>query len=318
MSPQPPVLAAGALCWRVVDGKIRVLLVHREHHDDISLPKGKVDPGESLPETAAREIEEETGLAIALGAPLGTTEYTLPGGRDKIVHYWTAEVDEATLAASTFSPNDEIAKLEWVSVKKARKALSYSHDRDVLDRFVARMENDTLRTFAVIALRHGKAVSGHSFDGVDAERGLLPQGKQQADAAARAIAAYRPRKLVTSDATRCVKTIKPLAKLTRLPVTETHKISQDAWENGGADVAAVVAKRLAKRRTSVLCSHGPVLPEIVEQVARQSNTALDRSLRASAMLDTGAFAVMHLSSERPDAGIIALEVHSPGRGTSEH
>lgn len=311
MSAQAPVLAAGALCWRVIDGKIRVLLVHRDRHDDVSLPKGKLDPGESLPQAAAREIKEETGLTVALGAPLGTTEYTLPGGREKVVHYWAAEVDDEMHSASTFAPNDEVAKLEWLSLKKAHKALSYSHDRDVLDRFRARVENDTLRTFAVIALRHGKAVPGHTFDGVDAERPLLPEGKQEARAAAASIAAYLPKKLVSSDAVRCVKTIRPLAKLTGLPVKQTHKISQDGWEQGGADVAAVVAKRLAKRVTAVLCSHGPVLPEIVAEVARQSNTVNDQSVRAAAMLETGAFTVLHLAAERPDAGIVAIETHGP-------
>ena len=313
MSPAEPVLAAGAVCWRIVKGKIRVALVHRERHGDVSFPKGKVDPGESLPETAVREIAEETGLEISLGAPLGTTEYTLPGGRDKVVHYWTAEVDEVTHAASPFVPNDEIEHLEWLSIKKARKALSYAHDRDVLDRFAARVDNDTLRTFAIIALRHGKAMPGHSFDGTDAERPLLPQGKQDSDVAARGIAAYAPEKLITSDAVRCRQTIAPLSELMGLKAKKTSKISQDAWENGEAEVEKVVAKRLRKGMTAVLCSHGPVLPEIIEQAARLTNSPVDRSVRASAMLDTGAFTVLHFAKERPEAGIIAIEVHSPGR-----
>ena len=77
----PPVLAAGAVCWRLVGGSARILVVHRATHNDVSLPKGKVDPGELLPQTAQREILEETGLSVTLGPPLGTVEYPLPSGR---------------------------------------------------------------------------------------------------------------------------------------------------------------------------------------------------------------------------------------------
>ena len=123
MTTAPPVLAAGAVCWRIVGGNVRILLVHRTQHKDISLPKGKVDPGEMLPQTAVREIAEETGLAVGLGAPLGQVEYKIPSGRDKIVYYWSAEVDAHAIEAAKFIPNDEIAALEWVSISKARTRL---------------------------------------------------------------------------------------------------------------------------------------------------------------------------------------------------
>ncbi|HEU4807734.1 MAG TPA: NUDIX hydrolase [Homoserinimonas sp.] len=311
MSGRDPVFAAGAVCWRVVDGKLKVLLVHRDRHDDVSFPKGKVDPGESLPQTAARELNEETGLRLHLGAPLGTTEYELPGGRSKVVYYWAAEVDDDTHASSTFSPNDEITGLEWLSLRKAREALSYPHDREVLDRFQARVDNDTYRTFAIIALRHGKAVSPSSWDGPDATRPLQERGERQAVSSASGIAAYSPRKLITSPATRCRMTLQPIADRFGLTVTESDKISQDAWESGEVDVAGVVAKRIAKRKTAVLCSHGPVLPEIIRQLAYQTNTPLDAPLRSSAELATGDYTVVHLSRERPEGGIIAVETHGP-------
>ena len=89
--------------------------MYRTQHRDTSLPKGKVDPGETLPETAVREIAEETGLVVALGPPLGVVEYQLPNGRDKIVYYWAAEVAELAIANSTFASNDEIESLHWMS-----------------------------------------------------------------------------------------------------------------------------------------------------------------------------------------------------------
>ena len=311
MSRAQPVLAAGALCWRVIDGKLRVLLVHRGDRADTSLPKGKVDPGETLPQTAVRELAEETGLAVVLGAPLPTIEYTMPNGREKVVYYWAAEITEAMIVGSTFKANAEIASLSWVSPKKARKLLSYPHDITVLDAFEERLAAGQARTFAVIALRHGKAVQPDSWDGPDSTRPLLQRGTDEARSVAPGVAAFAPSKLVSSTAARCVATIQPLAELTGKTVTVTDGISQDAWETGVAEVPSEVARRLARGRSVVFCSHGPVLPEIIAEVGRLTNTADARALRNASMLPTAAFTVMHVSLEDPHGGIVAIETHGP-------
>jgi 8-oxo-dGTP diphosphatase len=307
----PPVLAAGALCWRIVNGKLRVLVIYRGDRADTSLPKGKVDPGESLPQTAVREIAEETGLAIVLGAPLGTVDYQLPNGRDKVVYYWAAEVSDEAIAASTFVGNAEVASLAWVSMKKARATLSYPHDLAVLDRFEKRLEEHNARTFAIIALRHGKAVPPEMWDGPDATRPLMQRGHDQAVAIAPGIAAYGPRKLISSTAARCLATIEPLAQLLDRKVTATAAISQDAHEYNQSDVGSVLLKRLASKKTAVLCSHGPVLPEIIAEVARLSGATQQPALRGAAALSTGEYTVLHLSVENPTGGIVAIETHGP-------
>lgn len=304
-----PVLAAGAVCWRLVGTEARILVVHRTQHKDVSLPKGKVDPGELLPQTAVREIAEETGLAITLGAPLGTVEYVMPNGRDKIVHYWAAEVDEHALQLARFIPNEEIAALEWVTLEQVRKKLTYVHDVDVIDRFEQRLKKKRARTYAIIAVRHGKAVPPGTWDGPDSSRPLMQRGVDQSAAIAPAIAAYSPEKIISSNAVRCVATIAPLAQLTQLGIKENVLISQDAYESGEADVPAVVARRLKKKVTAVLCSHGPVLPHIIEQVAEQTGTPITEELRRAASLDTGAFTVLHISRNHPERGIVAIETH---------
>ena len=154
-SAQTAVYAAGAVCWRLIDGKVHVLVIHRTVYGDVTIPKGKVDPGESLPQTAVREIEEETGLRVALGAPLGVSRYPLPSGREKIVHYWAAEVSEQAVQRSTFRPNGEVAALEWVTIKRARGYLSYAPDVEILDAFAALVEQGVLTTFSITVLRHG-------------------------------------------------------------------------------------------------------------------------------------------------------------------
>ena len=117
---QTAVYAAGGVVWRLVEGKLKILLIHRTAYADVTLPKGKVDPGETLAETAAREIFEETGIRVALGIPVGVSRYRMPKGREKIVHYWAAEATYDAIRASAFVPNKEIAALEWV--KKAYAA----------------------------------------------------------------------------------------------------------------------------------------------------------------------------------------------------
>lgn len=313
-----PVLAAGAVCWRIVDGEVRVLVVHRTQHRDVSLPKGKLDPGETLPQTARRELLEETGLDVALGAPLGTIDYRLPNGRPKVVHYWSAEVSERDVAdaATRFSPNDEIAELAWEPIGTLRDRLSYEHDGEVVDRLVARLDAGTARTFAIIALRHGKAIPPGAWDGPDATRPLLARGEQQAASVAPAIAAYSPAKLISSPARRCLATIAPLAALTALPVKESADISQDAFETHSGDVARVVAKRLRKRVTAVLCSHGPVLPVILEELGAHASGKVLQALRRASDLGTADYAVVHLTAGDGRPSIVAVETHGPASAAS--
>jgi len=307
-----PVLAAGAVCWRVSKkGKPKILLVHRTQHKDVSLPKGKVDPGETLPETAVREIAEETGLIIGLGAPLGVVEYTLPGGRDKQVYYWAGEVSADAIANSTFVSNDEIEELRWVGLKKARKVLSYPHDMDIVERFGELFAQGRARTFAIIALRHGKAVPGEDWDGPDATRPLMQRGIDQAMSVAHGVAAFRPRMLVSSTAERCLRTIAPTARVTGLPVEEEHAISQDAYRSSGKAVRQVVADRIRAGETVVLCSHGPVLPQIIAAVADETGTSGTAKLQRAAALATAEYAVLHVPVEHPDSGLVAVEVHGP-------
>lgn len=306
----PPVQAAGALCWKMQDGEVRVLILRRTRDGDVSLPKGKAEPGELLPHTAVREVEEETGLRVKLGAPLGRIQYTLPGGRGKTVDYWAAKVRHKHSSLKSFSPNDEIASVEWVSVEEARQRLSYPHDVEIVDTLAARIDDGRARTFPVVLLRHGKAVQQSDWDGPDAKRPLQSRGVLQSERVAPALQAYAPKKLITSDAVRCADTMKPLAKLIDKKVKKNAAISQDAYENGEAAVRQVVEKRLSKRVAAVLCSHGPVLPELVRCIAREAGSPMTPELRQAGDLDTGGFAVIHLT-DSAEPRIVAVESHGP-------
>jgi 8-oxo-dGTP diphosphatase len=118
--------AAGGV---VVADDGQVLLVHRPRYDDWTLPKGKLDPGETYEAAALREVREETGLRCTLGRELATTEYRDNKGRPKVVRYWLMSVD-----GGDFEPNDEVDEVCWLPVAGAIEALTYDRDREVIAR----------------------------------------------------------------------------------------------------------------------------------------------------------------------------------------
>ncbi|MCW3492011.1 NUDIX hydrolase [Microbacterium sp. SSM24] len=305
------VYAAGGVVWRVVDGKLRVLLIHRTRYRDVTLPKGKVDPGEMLAETAVREIFEETGIRVALGMAIGVSRYRLPSKRTKIVHYWSAEATDAAIRASAFVPNKEIAAIEWVTAKKARSRLSYPVDVEILENFLRLVDEGVLRTFPIIVLRHAKALAREEWDGEDAARPLAPRGKKQANSIVGPLLAFGARKLVSSPAVRCMKTVTPLAAALGRKVEKTSLISQDAWEDGESDARTIIGQRVRARKAAVLCSHGPVLPDILSELALATGTLRGSYLGSASALEPGAFSVVHLSVENPGSGIVAIETHIP-------
>lgn len=306
-----PVYAAGAVCWRLVEGRLRILVIHRTQHKDVTLPKGKVEPGESLPQTAVREVQEETGLGVALGVPLGSTEYTITGGRAKIVYYWAAEVTEKAVLASTFVPNREVAALEWVSIKRAREYLTFPHDVDIVEEFARLVDTGVLRTYALIVLRHGKAVPPASWDGRDSTRPLTGRGQTEATIAANALLAWRPKRLVSSTAKRCRSTLMPLGALTKRKISITEDLSQDCFDDGTARVRDAIGRRVRAKKTVVFSSHRPVIPEMLREIALATGTPTGHYLSEAAELPTGGFSVLHLSSAHPASGIVSIETHAP-------
>lgn len=304
------VYAAGAVLWKVVDKELKILVVHRTQHKDISIPKGKVDPGETLPETAVREIREETGLDIALGPYLGTVDYVMPNnGKNKEVHYWAAEVDPTAAERSPFKSNNEIYALEWMTIPVAREKLSYSHDVGLVDALEKLFGLGFARTFPIVIVRHGKAVPASSWDGPDALRPLLHRGHEQAKAIAGGIASYRPQILFTSPATRCIQTITPLATSSGIRVKESTKLSQERWSSDGDNARKVIKRRLAKGVPVVLCSHGPVIPQLVEELVAQTGTESDAAFRRTASPNTGDFSVFHIVMAEFGPHIVSVEYH---------
>ena len=253
------IRAAGAVAWRPgPDGEPEVLLVHRKKYDDWSLPKGKTEPGEPLPLTAAREVEEEGGARLALGRRLISVRYNV-GGRPKRVHYWAARVASLDERAV---PNAEVDEVAWLSAARAVEKVSYAHDHGVLADFAARPAT----TVPLILLRHAKAVAKGNWKRSDAARPLDDSGRSDAKALADLLACFGQRlNLVSSPAVRCVETVRPLAHLTGAKVREMPSLYvHNQAADSRAAMTAIVREAIASGEPTVICAHRENLPVLQE------------------------------------------------------
>jgi 8-oxo-dGTP diphosphatase len=121
------VRAAGGIVWRVEAGTPRVALVHRPRRGDWSLPKGKLDPGESWHEGARREIAEETGCEVRLGRYAGAKLH-LDRPQPKLTLYWHARL----VREGPLPPQDEVDEVAWLSRREALSRLDHASDRRLL------------------------------------------------------------------------------------------------------------------------------------------------------------------------------------------
>jgi 8-oxo-dGTP diphosphatase len=121
--------AAGGVVTRDNGGVVEVLVVHRPRYDDWSLPKGKLEPGETHEQAAHREVAEETGWECELGAELPAVCYSDSRGRPKRVRYWRM----APRHQGKWEPTTEIDATRWIPAAEAATLLSYDVDRGLVE-----------------------------------------------------------------------------------------------------------------------------------------------------------------------------------------
>lgn len=134
-------ISAGGVVYRVKDGDTEVQLI-QDRYGKITLPKGKMEAGETVEQTALREIREETGIEGRIVEPLETViyQYTHPeaGTVDKEVHYYLVEAIGGTLQAQV----EEIRGVEWLKPQAAwrqQKQSGYGNNESVLRKALLRL-----------------------------------------------------------------------------------------------------------------------------------------------------------------------------------
>jgi 8-oxo-dGTP diphosphatase len=236
----------------------RFLAVHRPYREDWSLPKGKVDPGETTPCTAVRECDEETGYRVALGARLPSSTY-LAGAAHKTVDYWVARVrdDEG------FAPDEEVDEIRWVPVAAASEFLTYSDDAELV-----RLAAGAPRTTPLIILRHAKAMKRGDFDGDDdAHRPLSGRGRGEAKRLVDVLDAYGIQHVHSSPFKRCLSTISRFAKSIDVDIHEEPWLSESGHAKNPDATTDRVQELLESAEPLVLCTHRPVLPTVVSSLS---------------------------------------------------
>jgi 8-oxo-dGTP diphosphatase len=112
--------AGGIIIRSLPTGEVQLYLIHRPRYDDWSLPKGHVEAGESYEQAALREVLEETGLVCTITAACPDYSYTLPDGRQAVVHWFLMEMVEQRAPL-----DNEADEGQWVRLTEAQHLLSY-------------------------------------------------------------------------------------------------------------------------------------------------------------------------------------------------
>lgn len=291
---------------------IEVALIHRPRYDDWSLPKGKLEPGETLPECAVRECAEETGLDVVLGVPLPPVHYPLPDGRTKQVAYWAARaVGHGPRTAAA----EEVDEVRWARLDAAVDLLSRDGDREVLRAVATLAHAGRLATRPVLIIRHVTARPRNAWARAEADRPLVAAGRRQAVALASLLCCWRPESVVSSPWRRCLETVGPYVAASGARLRIKGGLSEDGHRRVPSTAARQVTKLLARDRAAGLCTHRPVLGAVLDTLRAQSDPEAASAVPGTdPYLAPGEVLVAHTVRAAPGVpSVVAVERHLPPR-----
>jgi len=273
------IRAAGGMLWRPQaagpgprDGAsagMEIAVVHRPRYDDWSLPKGKLHDGEHPLLGACREVYEETGILPVVGRRLPQQEYWLGPDR-KTVDYWS--MSPSRLDDTDFEATDEVDSVRWMRPSEAATWLSYDRDRALLRTFLAVPP----ATATLVLVRHARAGDRSAWAGEDVLRPLDEAGHAQAQALRVALRWFGPDRVLAADNVRCVDTVLPLAEDLGRPVETEPALTEEAYDRDPERGLRRIRAIITLGGSTVLCSQGGVIPDVVAVLAERDGIGLDR------------------------------------------
>jgi 8-oxo-dGTP pyrophosphatase MutT (NUDIX family) len=108
------------------------------HQRDVwALPKGQIDRGERGPETAVREVYEETGLEAVIDRKLGDVRYFYTWNRErifKVVSFFLLRATGGRIGELPPGMEIEVAEVRWLPLEDALHLLAYRGEREMAER----------------------------------------------------------------------------------------------------------------------------------------------------------------------------------------
>ncbi|MHB8468275.1 MAG: NUDIX hydrolase [Gaiellaceae bacterium] len=137
--------SAGGVLVRTIRGRPLVAAIRPQgkRAGVWALPKGRIDPGETPPETAVREVREETGVEGRLLGKLGDVKYTY-SRRDgtrvfKVVSFYLLRAGRGRLGEIEAEMRVEVAEARWLPLEDAPRLLAYGGERKMAALALARL-----------------------------------------------------------------------------------------------------------------------------------------------------------------------------------
>ena len=125
----------------------------------------------------------------------------------------------------------------------------------------------------LLLVRHAVAVSRRAWPGPDRLRPLDGRGRRQAEGLVAQLKRFDVARILSSPTDRCIQTVEPLARELDLPVEEAPELAE------GMGTSAIGLARLGVDGPVLLCSHGDVLPELIDRLDEDGRLGTGRERR---------------------------------------